>query len=100
MTLRVDDEERLVVGVRRAEIMLDCGHTHLYELPRKITVASIRAYVARRLAQAEKSRGASRSVELGAATGTNGEPLPSGSEGPRRSSQTRVRSGTSTRSRG
>jgi excisionase family DNA binding protein len=60
------DDEPLVVGPRRARRMLDCGNTRLYELiaarelesfkdgrSRKITVASIKAYIARRL---EESR--------------------------------------------
>jgi hypothetical protein len=59
------DYERLVVSPRRAMHMLDCGNTRLYELikskeldsyldgrARKITVASIRALVERRLALA------------------------------------------------
>jgi excisionase family DNA binding protein len=60
------DDEALVVSPRRARHMLDCGNTRLYELiaarelesfkdgrSRKITVASIKAYIARRL---EESR--------------------------------------------
>jgi hypothetical protein len=56
------DDERLVVSPRRAKHMLDVGNTRLYELlnekkldsyldgrSRKITVASIRRYVAERL---------------------------------------------------
>ena len=56
------DDEPLVVSPRRAGRMLDCGNTRLYELiaarelqtykdgkSRKITVASIKAYIARRL---------------------------------------------------
>jgi hypothetical protein len=59
------DDERLVVSPRRAAVMLDCGVTRLYELianreiesykdgaARKVIVASIRDYVARKLAQA------------------------------------------------
>jgi excisionase family DNA binding protein len=55
-------DELLVVSPRRARRMLDCGNTRLYELiaarelesfkdgrSRKITVASIKAYIARRL---------------------------------------------------
>ena len=58
------DDERLVVSPRRTALMLDCGITRLYELiaaneldsyldgaSRKFTVASIRAYVERRLQQ-------------------------------------------------
>jgi hypothetical protein len=57
------DDERLVVSPRRAKHMLDCGNTRLYELlnakelesfldgrSRKITVSSIKAYIARLLA--------------------------------------------------
>jgi hypothetical protein len=56
------EDERLVVSPRRARHMLDCGNTRLYELlknnelesfldgrSRKILVASIRRYIARRL---------------------------------------------------
>jgi excisionase family DNA binding protein len=56
------DDEPLVVSPRRARRMLDCGNTRLYELiaarelesfkdgrSRKITVTSIKAYIARRL---------------------------------------------------
>lgn len=62
----ISDDELLVVSPRRARRMLDCGNTRLYELiaarelesfkdgrSRKITVASIKAYIARRL---EESR--------------------------------------------
>jgi hypothetical protein len=55
-------DEPLVVSPRRARLMLDCGNTRLYELisareletfkdgkSRKITVASIRAYIARKI---------------------------------------------------
>jgi hypothetical protein len=55
----LSDHERLVVSPRRARHMLDCGNTRLYELlknkqldsfldgrSRKITVESIRRYVA------------------------------------------------------
>jgi excisionase family DNA binding protein len=62
----ISDDELLIVSPRRARRMLDCGNTRLYELiaarelesfkdgrSRKITVASIKAYVARRL---EESR--------------------------------------------
>jgi hypothetical protein len=55
-------DEALVVSPRRARRMLDCGNTRLYELisarevesfkdgkSRKITVASIKHYIARRL---------------------------------------------------
>lgn len=61
-------DEPLVVSPARAKAMLDCGTTRLYELiaagelesfrdgkSRKITVSSIRARVARKLAE---SRGA------------------------------------------
>jgi hypothetical protein len=60
------DNERLVVSPRRARHMLDCGNTRLYELlknkelesyvdgrSRKITVDSIRRYIALRLAPTE-----------------------------------------------
>ena len=56
-------DEPLVVSPRRARHLLDCGNTRFYELlaagelesfkdgkSRKVTMASIRAYVARRLA--------------------------------------------------
>jgi excisionase family DNA binding protein len=56
------DDEPLVVSPRRARRMLDCGNTRLYELiaarelesfkdgrSRKITVASIKAYITRRV---------------------------------------------------
>jgi hypothetical protein len=59
----LSDAERLVVSPRRAKHMLDCGNTRLYELlnanelesfldgrSRKITVSSIKAYIARLLA--------------------------------------------------
>jgi hypothetical protein len=55
-------DEPLVVSPRRARHMLDCGNTRLYELiaareletfkdgkSRKITVASLKAYIARRI---------------------------------------------------
>jgi hypothetical protein len=58
----LNDDDRLVVSPRRAKHMLDVGNTRLYELlnerkldsyldgrSRKITVASIRRYVAERL---------------------------------------------------
>ena len=64
----LSDNERLVVSPARAKAMLDCGTTRLYQLlaagelesfrdgkSRKITVSSIRARVARKLAE---SRGA------------------------------------------
>jgi hypothetical protein len=56
------EDEPLVVSPRRARRMLDCGNTRLYELiaareletykdgkSRKITVRSIKEYIARRL---------------------------------------------------
>jgi hypothetical protein len=56
------DDEALVVSPRRARRMLDCGNTRLYELIaareletykdgkcRKVTVASIKDYIARRV---------------------------------------------------
>ena len=59
------DIDRLVVSPRRAQGLLDCGHSHLYELlaagelesflsgrSRKITVASILAYIARKISAA------------------------------------------------
>jgi hypothetical protein len=61
----LSDDERLVVSPRRAWHMLGCGNTHGYALikageletyldgkSRKITVASIHALIARRLAAA------------------------------------------------
>jgi hypothetical protein len=63
--IQLGDVERLVVSPRLARQMLDCGNTRLYELiknnelesfldgrSRKIVVASIRAYIARKLAAA------------------------------------------------
>ena len=60
----IDHDEPLVVSPARAKTMLDCGTTRLYELidageiesfkdgkSRKITVASIKARVARLLAE-------------------------------------------------
>lgn len=62
----INTDGRLVVSVRRAMVMLDCGRTHLYELlesdklksfrdgrSRKITVASIQEYIRQQLAAAE-----------------------------------------------
>jgi hypothetical protein len=62
-------DEALVVSPRRAKKMLDCGHTKLYEMldagelesfkdgkSRKITVASIRARVDRKLAASRPSK--------------------------------------------
>jgi hypothetical protein len=59
-------DERLVVSPRRAQQMLDIGHSRLYELlsggelqsfedgkRRKIVVASIRDFVARKLAASQ-----------------------------------------------
>jgi excisionase family DNA binding protein len=59
-TAELGDDEPLVVSPRRARRMLDCGNTRLYELiaarelesfkdgrSRKITVTSIKAYIAR-----------------------------------------------------
>ena len=56
-------DEPIVVSPRRARHLLDCGNTRFYELlaarelesfkdgkSRKVTMASIKAYVARRLA--------------------------------------------------
>jgi len=67
---RLGKDEPLVVSPRRARLMLDCGNTHLYELigtlelesfktgkSRKIVVASIEAYIARRI-EASRSRAA------------------------------------------
>jgi hypothetical protein len=58
----VSHDEPLVVSPRRARRLLDCGNTRLYELiaareletfkdgkSRKITVASIKAYITRRI---------------------------------------------------
>jgi hypothetical protein len=63
--IKLCDPERLVVSPRLARQILDCGNTRLYELlknnelesfldgrSRKIVVASIHAYVARKLAAA------------------------------------------------
>jgi hypothetical protein len=57
------DAEALVVKPAKACAMLDCGHTRFYQLiaageldsyrdgaSRKVTVASIRSYIARQLA--------------------------------------------------
>jgi hypothetical protein len=57
------DDEPLAVSPRRAAFLLDCGTTRIYELinsreidsykdgaSRKVVVASIRDYIARRLA--------------------------------------------------
>jgi hypothetical protein len=68
--------ESLVVSPRRAAQMLDCGRTRLYELianrelisfldgrSRKITVASIRQYVQRRVEEQEQKSQA-RNVAL------------------------------------
>jgi hypothetical protein len=65
---QLSDDERLVVSPRRARHLLDCGTTRLYQLiaereldsfldgrSRKISVESIRAYIARRLAPAGES---------------------------------------------
>jgi hypothetical protein len=61
----LSDHERLVVSPRRAALMLDCGVTRVYEMmndgklqsfkdgaARKITVESLRQYVASKLTQA------------------------------------------------
>ena len=61
---RLGHDEPIVVSPRRARQLLDCGNTRLYEMiaardldsyrdgkSRKIRMASIRAYVARRLAE-------------------------------------------------
>ena len=62
-------DEPIVVSPRRAQQLLDIGHSRLYELlsqgelasfkdgkSRKITVASIRAFVARKLAESERPK--------------------------------------------
>lgn len=62
----VPSDEALIISPRRAQAMLDVGHSRLYELlaagelksfkdgkSRKILVASIRDYVARRLAASQ-----------------------------------------------
>ena len=67
----LSDDERLVVCPRRARYMLDCGNTRLYELlknnelesyldgrSRKIIVASIHRFIARRLAAEKAPRAA------------------------------------------
>jgi hypothetical protein len=64
-------DEPLVVSPRRARLMLDCGNTRLYELisaweletfkdgkSRKITVASIRAYIARKIESSRQQHAA------------------------------------------
>jgi len=64
------EDEPLVASPKRARRMLDCGNTRLYELiaahelesfkdgkSRKITVASIKAYIARQI-EASRSRAA------------------------------------------
>jgi excisionase family DNA binding protein len=61
-TTALGGDEPLVVSPRRARRMLDCGNTRLYELiaareletykdgkSRKITVASIKQFIARRV---------------------------------------------------
>jgi hypothetical protein len=80
---QVSDQERLLVRPRRACYLLDCGITRLYELldqgelesfldgrSRKITVESIRCYVAKRLAGADKKnpvpQGSAKSASVGA----------------------------------
>jgi hypothetical protein len=63
-------DEPLVVSPRRARRMLDCGNTRLYELlaarelesfkdgkSRKITVASIKRLIARRLEASQQHAG-------------------------------------------
>jgi hypothetical protein len=63
MTTSIQDDGRLVVSPQRAKTMLDCGLTRLYQLmnsgelisyrdhgSRRITVQSIRDYVAQQLA--------------------------------------------------
>jgi len=79
---QVSDHERLVVRPRRAWHLLDCGTTRLYELldqgelesfldgrSRKITVESIRRYIAKRLASADKKnpvpQGPAKGVRVG-----------------------------------
>ena len=65
---QLNDGERLVVSPRRARRLLDCGTTRLYQLiaereldsfldgrSRKISMESIRAFIARRLAAAGES---------------------------------------------
>lgn len=62
---RAVDTEALVVKPAKACVMLDCGHTRFYKLissgelesyrdgaSRKVTIASIRGYIARRIAEA------------------------------------------------
>jgi hypothetical protein len=61
----VGQDEPLVVSPRRARHLLDCGNTRFYELlaagelesfkdgkSRKVTMASIKRYIARKLTQA------------------------------------------------
>jgi len=70
MSVRIAEprDEAIVVSPRRAQQMLDVGHSRLYELlsqgelqsykdgkSRKIVVASIRGYVARKLAMTSPS---------------------------------------------
>jgi hypothetical protein len=67
----ITPDDRLLAGLRRAKIMLDCGNTQLYALmnsgeldsvwlgrSRKVTVESIQRLVARRLAAAAERRAA------------------------------------------
>jgi excisionase family DNA binding protein len=62
----LSDDERLVASPRRTAVLLDCGITRVYELinageldsyrdgsSRKITIASIKAYVERQLERAQ-----------------------------------------------
>lgn len=78
------DDEALVVSPKRAEILLNVGHTTLYEMlnngelesyregkSRKITMASIKARIARKLAE---DRGDfARSAPVTAAAASNAE---------------------------
>jgi hypothetical protein len=63
----IGEDERLVVSPARAQVMLDCGRTRLYQMiaageldsyndgtARKITVASIKARIARKLGESRK----------------------------------------------
>jgi hypothetical protein len=65
----IGKDEPLVVSPRRARVMLDCGNTRLYELIaggdlqsfkdgkcRKITVASIKAYIAQKIEASHPQR--------------------------------------------
>jgi hypothetical protein len=73
---RAVETEALVVKPAKACVMLDCGHTRFYELiasgelesyldgsSRKVTIASIRGYIARRLAANSTTQGDTQGVD-------------------------------------